>query len=91
LYIDDFVELISILLRKDFKFETFNVGFGKSYSFKEIIKKCEKISNKKINVSYKNDFSSFIPDIICNNSKIKKKTGWKPSIDIDEGLQKMIE
>jgi UDP-glucose 4-epimerase len=91
LYVEDFVELILKLIKIQFKFEIFNVGFGKSYSFKEIIKKCEKISNKKINVSYKKDTSSYIPNIICDNSKIMKKTSWKPTVNIDEGLQKIID
>lgn len=91
LYVEDFVELFLNLIETNFKFEIFNVGSGRSYSFNEIIKKCERISKKKINIVYEKNTSSFIPNIICNNSKIKKKTKWNPKISIDIGLQKMLE
>jgi UDP-glucose 4-epimerase len=44
LYIDDFVELIFEIKNYDYKFEIFNIGTNRSYSFLEIIKKVEKIS-----------------------------------------------
>ena len=91
LYIDDFVDAIINFVDYDCKYEIFNVGAGKSYSFYEIIKKIEKITSKKINLKYSNNKESFIEDITADISKIHQKTNWKPKINFDKGLQKIIE
>lgn len=91
LYVDDFVDLIVKLIDHDFKFEVFNVGAGKSYSFEDIIKKIEKITSQKINADYKENKEIFIDDITSDISKIKNKTNWQPRIKFDEGLEKMLK
>ncbi len=91
LYVDDFVDLIVKLIDHDFKFEVFNVGAGKSYSFEDIIEKIEKITSQKINADYKENKEIFIDDIRADISKIKNKINWKPRIKFDEGLEKMLK
>ncbi|HVZ62353.1 MAG TPA: NAD(P)-dependent oxidoreductase [Candidatus Nitrosotalea sp.] len=90
LYVDDFVDLIEKLIKIDLKNEVFNVGCGKSYSFEQIIKKIENITNKKIKVKYLNDPSILIPDIVADISKIRKKTGWIPKMSFDDGLKILL-
>jgi len=91
LHVDDFVDLIVKLIDCDFKFEVFNVGAGKSYSFEEIIKKIEKITSQKINVNYEENKEICIDDITSDISKIKNKIDWQPKIKFDEGLEKMLK
>jgi nucleoside-diphosphate-sugar epimerase len=91
LYVDDFVDLIIKLTNYDFKFEVFNVGAGRSYSFKDIIKKIEIITSQKINIDYEDNKEIFIEDIISDISKIKNKINWQPRIKFDEGLEKMLK
>ena len=91
LYVDDLTKLILKLIKLDFDFDIFNVGSGRSYSFEEIIKMIEKISRKSINVIYEEDSSSLIPDIVCDISKIKKKVGWKPKIQLNKGLSNILK
>lgn len=90
LYIDDFVDLILKVKDYDSKFEIFNVGTGISFSFDEIIKKIEKITSKKINLEYLTDEKIFIKDIRADISKIKKQLNWKPKIEFDNGLKKIL-
>jgi len=88
LHIDDFVDLILKIKDYDFKFEVFNVGSGKSYSFSEVIEKIEKISLKKLNLQYEESEENFIGEVIADISKLNNKIKWDPKISFDEGLQK---
>jgi nucleoside-diphosphate-sugar epimerase len=88
LHVDDFVDVILKIKDSDFKFEIFNIGSGKSYSFMDIIKKVEKITVKKINLEYKENKESFIENIRADISKISNTIGWNPKISFEEGLQK---
>ena len=88
LHIDDFVDIVLKIKDCDFKFEVFNVGSGKSYSFNEVIKKIEKSSFKKLNLQYEENKESFIGEITADMSKLDSKIKWVPKISFDEGLQK---
>lgn len=90
LHVDDLVDLILKLLDYDSKFDVFNVGSGQSLSFEEIVGKAEKISSKRLDVTYEEDKESFIEDIRADITKIKTKTGWQPRIGFDEGLQRTL-
>lgn len=88
LHIDDFVDIILKIKDSDFKFEIFNVGSGKSYSFNEVIEKIENISMEKLNLEYIENEENFIGEIVADISKLNDKIGWFPKISFDEGLQK---
>ena len=91
LYIDDFVDLILKIKDYNCKFEIFNVGTGISFSFNDIIKKIEYITSKKLNLNYLEDDKTFIGNIQADISKIKEKLNWKPKIEFEEGLKKMLK
>jgi len=91
LYIDDFVDLILKIKDYNCKFEIFNVGTGVSFSFNDIIKKIEYITSKKLNLGYLEDDKTFIGNIQADISKIKGKLNWKPKIEFEEGLKKMLK
>ena len=91
LYIDDFVDLILKIKDYNCKFEIFNVGTGISFSFNNIIKKIEYITSKKLNLDYLEDDKTFIGNIQADISKIKEKLNWKPKIEFEEGLKKMLK
>lgn len=88
LHVDDLIDVILKIKDYDCKFEIFNIGSGKSYSFNEIIEKIEKIEKIKLNVQYEEDKENFIEDIVADISKLKNKIKWNPMISFDEGLQK---
>ena len=88
LHVEDFVDVILKIKDYDVKFEIFNVGSGKSYSFNEVIKKIEKITSKKINLEYKQNEENFIENIKADISKINNAIGWNPKMSFEEGLQK---
>ena len=91
LFIDDFVRLVEKILQRDQKFEIFNVGSGISHSFEEVIRTIEKITKKKLNISYLNDMKTFIPEIRADIKKITKATGWTPSTSLEDGLRLALQ
>lgn len=82
IYIDDAIRgIISLLFCKN-KFEVYNIGFGKSSSLEEI--------SKILNLEIK--YQSTVP-IVHNNISVNKAAailGFKPEIDLQSGLQKII-
>ena len=88
LFIQDLIDLILKIIEYDFKFEIFNVGSGKSYSFKQIVEMIEKISNKKLKLEFNYDEENCIKNVVADISKISDKIGWKPNISFDDGIQR---
>jgi CDP-paratose 2-epimerase len=90
LYIDDYVALMHTLVerRDHVQGEVFNIGGGidNAVSVNDVLKK---LGNT--NVTYSdwrpNDQRYYVSDI----SKITEYTGWKPTIGIDEGLERLKE
>jgi len=86
LHIDDFVDIILQLVEYETKFDIFNVGAGKSYSFVEIIQEIQKITDKNFKIKYNEKKEELIEDIQADISKIGHKLNWKPKISLKEGL-----
>jgi len=92
-YIDDIISAIyKCLLNTKNNGEIFNVGSGKPIQIKFLINKI--VSQLKSGkpafgkIKYrKNENMSLFPDI----SKIKKNVGWKPKVDLSQGIKKTIE
>jgi len=88
LYIDDAMEAISLLLKKIRGFNQFNVGSGESHSISDLYKIITKISKNNVKLEQntslirKND----IPEMVSDSTKLRK-LGWKPKIDLSEGLR----
>jgi UDP-glucose 4-epimerase len=60
------------------KSEVFNLGNGKGYSVREVIKTAEKITRKKIPVVELEKREGDPPVLIASSEKIQKVLGWKP-------------
>jgi nucleoside-diphosphate-sugar epimerase len=73
------------------KIEIFNVGYGKSYSVKQIVDTILKIAKKDIKInSLELKRKGEIMDCSADITKIRNKLGWKPSIVIEKGLEMII-
>ena len=94
-YVSDVVEATLLAAEaEDLGGEVFNIGFGKDYSINELFKilldnisfKAGDIKPKYIE-SYRGDFERTLAD----NSKARRTLGWKPKVDLNEGIEKFIE
>ncbi len=93
LFIDDFVNLVhKILMNFPEGYNVYNVGYGKSYSLEDILRIIGSITNKKIDIQYDSSFRpNDVVESVANIDKVMKKFGWKPTIDIEEGLRLTID
>ena len=96
LFIDDCIEAFYEILIKKINNEVFNIGSDKEISIFNLAKKIKKIckSNSKIEFNSKKftriggyeDISRRVPTI----KKLKKHVSWKPHINLNSGLHKMM-
>jgi nucleoside-diphosphate-sugar epimerase len=91
IHINDVVEFIVMVAKKDFemKCEIFNLGSGTSFTVDEIVRMI--VKNKKIAVNYTNKKRpNEITDIICNPNKAKLRFNWHPEASLKEELSKLL-
>jgi len=88
-YIDDVIEQIILMATSKVHGEVFNCGFGKNYSINEMLKLVRKLMGKRIEateIEKQYEPSQTLADI----SKVERLLGWKPKIDLEEGLRRTI-
>lgn len=89
LYVEDAVSGISSLLGYKGKYRVFNLSTNKGYTLKDILSFIEKQSGFLPNINYLQARGIDVPINILNNDLITKETGWKPEIDMEEGLKRV--
>ena len=84
--------IIKALFSKKAIGETINLGSGKSYKIKNIVKLVSSILEKKVTItSNKDRLRPFdVNKLVCDNRKAKKILDWEPKITFDEGLKNTI-
>lgn len=85
---------IQVALSQNSVGETMNLGFGKGYSIEEIYKMIGEITGIKkiikLDKSRVRPSKSEVWELVCDNTKIKKLTGWEPKVGFKEGLAETI-
>lgn len=79
------------IMKKIKNFEIFNVGTGKPYSVLEIIKSYEKVNNLKFKIEYKKNRQGDAAILYADNTKILRKTSWKPVENINSMCKSAYE
>lgn len=94
----DFVhvfDVINALIKAgtcEYDFETFNVGYGKSFSVKEIVNMIIGIYGESVEVNFgEGRRRNEINDTIANIAKIQNKLQWEPTIGLQTGLYNLIK
>ena len=90
-YVEDVVE--AIIKSRDkydsIKGEIINIGSGKQYSPKEVLKELDKIDSKELNISWDFHAAQIEPkEWISDISKSKDLLNWEPQTNLGEGLMK---
>ena len=92
IYISDIID--AYIKAGEFKgdFDVFNIGYGKSYSVKEIVEKIIHLYGKDVKVKYSGERrKNEIMDTVADIKKAKEKLGWKLRVEIDRGLGDMLK
>ena len=99
LCVEDHAEALLEILNKSDVGERFNIGGNNEISNNNLINKiCEKLDEKipkstsyKSQIKYVEDRPGHDLRYAINNTKIKNKIGWRPSLSFDRGLDLTIE
>ena len=87
LYIQDFVEAVSLLVDNKHS-GVFNICSGNEYKVKDVVESIKRICKFQGEIIFdsKKDRKNF-PDYICgDNSKLKQSLNWSPKYELTEGL-----
>lgn len=92
LYVDDLIQACLLSMRCSGDFNVFNIGYGKAFSVREVIKSISQCYGKNIpwkslRLPRKNE----IPETVADCSLIKKALGWKPKVRFKEGIYKTMK
>lgn len=92
LHVDDMVSAYITAGEYDkSKFEIINIGYGKSYSIREVVDMIVSCYDREIEVTYHNKRrKGEVMDTIADISKAKRLLRWEPKVSINEGLKRMI-
>ncbi len=75
--------------------ESTNIGMNEEISIKNLIEKISKITGKTIKIitdqKRVRPEKSEVSRLVCDNSKIKKYTNWKPEYNLENGLEETID
>ncbi len=87
LYVKDLVSLIEKIIIKKPVSGIYNVGFGKSFSIKQISTAVSSIFNRKIKLKSKKIIRpNEILDLFADISKVSSTFNWRPKYSINEGI-----
>ena len=92
IYISDVISGIQTIIKKGKSGETYWISSSKKIWFYDLGKKLKKLTNSKL-IFIKTPIYTKKMDVgnfVASNKKLKS-LGWKPSVNINEGLKKTIE
>jgi len=93
LFATDLVAAFEKFIQSDIKHGVYNIGGGpeQTISLLEFVGTLEKLTGKKLKITYSDwrpsDQKVYISDI----AKVSKALNWKPSVSVEQGQQKLIE
>ncbi len=91
IYIKDAVDATIAILEKKTNEKIFNVGSGEGTTLNELIDIMSGVVGQKVVPDYIKDSGTYIPKIVLDISRIQKETGWKPTTELSEGINKTWE
>ena len=97
IHVDDFSDAIELIYRKGKINNVYNVGSNIRIRNLDLIKKINKILNKKFDIVTKNKYFEYVEDrpghdysYKINSKKLRNKLNWKTKMNIDQGLEQTI-
>lgn len=67
------------------------MGSGKGASLNELIDIMSEVAGQKVVPDYIKDSGTYISKIVLDISRIQKETGWKPTTELSDGINKTWE
>ncbi len=92
LHVDDLVNAVILSLeRQNSLFELINIGYGKSISISELVKKIIYISGRDIKIEYDTSKPTIKTKLCLDCTKAKSILGWEPEMSLEQGIKETME
>lgn len=91
-YIDDIVDATILgIEKKEADYEIFNVGSGNNINILEVARTLKDAYNSKVNIKVSGNYrAGDIRHNYADITKVKKKLGYKPKVNFEEGIKRFI-
>jgi UDP-glucose 4-epimerase len=89
LHINDLCLAIKKIILNESWDKIYNIGSGKGISINKIISIIEEITKKKLEINYLPSSAVDVSINILDISKINSDNGWKPQIELREGIEEL--
>ncbi len=92
IYVSDVVKGIIRALEKGKPAGIYNIGTGKNYSLNELVGKLNEKLGSRVKPEYvENKIKNYVQHTRADTKKSEKELGFKAGIQLDEGIEKLIE
>ena len=86
LYVDDLANAITFIIENNIEDELINIGSNQEISIKELVNSLIQVIKFEGKITFNNNYPDGNPRKLLDSSKISSY-GWKPKVQIDEGLR----
>jgi UDP-glucose 4-epimerase len=92
-YIDDAVSGVELILKnfENVQGETLNLAYGEGRTIIELAEMIKKLKGSSSNITIGKPRTGEVIRYVADISKAKKKLGFAPKINLDEGIKKSVE
>jgi len=91
IYIDDLCEYICRYIEYSGNAQVLNIGSGIGNSINELINIVQKLTDKKLDITFESAIQNDIHNIVLDVNKAQKELGYTPKYSIISGIKKYIE
>ncbi len=91
LHVDDLVRFVEAAMENQrHKYRLYNCGLGKKTSIRNLVEKIVKASGKNLEIKHDLSQPTIKTSLFLDNSKATEEINWKPSVDLEEGIQRTV-
>jgi len=92
-YIDDIVDAFTrcVLKMDEMQAGSYNIGCGVGHSLNQVIEMASEITCMEARVEYQAARKFDVRSIVLDSSKMTRESGWRPQVDLAEGIKRMFE
>lgn len=91
IHVSGLVRFVELALDYGNRYDVFNIGSGRSVTVQELVEKINSISGKNLPIHYDVSKPTVDTDIVLDTAKAKEIFGWRPKVDLDEGIKHTIQ
>lgn len=91
IYIDDLIDIMSMLLEKDNAYNLYNIGSGTGTSINDLWNIIKEFTGSTMVPVYKSKRSIDREYVVLDVSRIKSEFGWSAGTDIKSGIKKCLK